>query len=260
MMKGKKKTHNFTTGKVSGGKTKKKRKRRLYFGPETDIAIMEYQKTDCHNEKKELYHKTIQPSFSKLAENLIFIHGFAKNHHSYENLKSDCVSFLFETLEKFDTSRGTKAFSYFNIVAKHWLIIQSKKKVKNLTRHVSMSNFKEMKATDKESIEMYNYVMSQDDQAIGKENKEILFEMINKIKKRVNSQNEIACIHAIDTLFRKIDDLDYLNKRAVFVYLRDISGLTPKQLSVSMSNIRKYYRDIKKTNKDHYNFAIFFDD
>ena len=83
---------------------------------------------------------------------------------------------------------------------------------------------------------------------------------VEKIKKKVNSQNEIACIHAIDTLFKKIDDLDFLNKRAVFVYLRDISGLTPKQLSVSMSNIRKYYRDIQKTNKAHYSFSIFLED
>ena len=46
-------------------------------------------------------------------------------------LKSDCVSFLYETLEKFDPSKGSKAFSYFNVVAKNWLIIQSKKRVKN---------------------------------------------------------------------------------------------------------------------------------
>lgn len=250
-MKGKKRTANI--------KRKSKSKKKLYFGPETDQAILDYQNCEDDKSKKDIYHKIIQPSFAKLAENLIFIHGFAKNHHSYENLKSDCVSFLFETLEKFDTSRGTKAFSYFNIVAKHWLIIQSKKKIKNITRHVSMSNLNEMKNTDKEKIETYNYISSQDELAIAKENKDILFEMIEKIKKRVNSQNEIACMYAIETLFRKIDDLDYLNKRAVFVYLRDISGLTPKQLSVSMSNIRKHYRDIKKTNSDHYSFSIFLD-
>jgi hypothetical protein len=66
-------------------------------------------------------------------------------------------------------------------------------------------------------------------------------------------------MYAIETLFKKINDLDYLNKRAVFVYLRDISGLTPKQLSVSMSNIRKHYKDIKKTNINHYSFSIFLD-
>ena len=62
-----------------------------------------------------------------------------------------------------------------------------------------------------------------------------------------------------DEAQRITNELDYLNKRAVFVYLRDISGLTPKQLSVSMSNIRKHYKDIKKTNKNHYSFSIFLD-
>jgi hypothetical protein len=46
------------------------------------------------------------------------------------------------------------------------------------------------------------------------------------------------------TVFESIDDLDFLNKRAVFVYVRDISGLTPKQLSVAMSTIRKHYREL----------------
>ena len=41
-----------------------------------------------------------------------------------------------------------------------------------------------------------------------------------------------------------LDNLDFLNKRAIFVYLREISGLNPKQLSVSISNIRKYYREV----------------
>ena len=52
----------------------------------------------------------------------------------------------------------------------------------------------------------------------------------------------------------KIDELDFLNKRAVFVYMREISGLTPKQLSVAMSNIRKYYRDITHNNTEFFLF------
>lgn len=244
---GKKKTFNTQ-------RKRKKRKKRLYFGPETDLAILHYQQSDCIDARKKLYTDSIQPSFSKLAENLIFIHGFAKNHHSYESLKGDCVSFLFETLQKFDASRGTKAFSYFNVVAKNWLIIQSKKKVKNLTRHVSLDNFKDFKATDKEMVEMYNYVPPQDLKYISKENRIILIEMFKKIKKKINSQNEIACMSAIETLFDRLEDLDFLNKRAVFIYMRELSGLTPKQLSVSMSNIRKHYREIKNTDKEYYSF------
>jgi len=244
---GKKKVKNLT-------KRKKKSKRKLYFGPQTDEAINNYQKEEDLEKRKLIYTQVIQPSFSKLAENLIFIHGFAKNHHSYESLKGDCVSFLFETLQKFDGSRGTKAFSYFNVVAKNWLIIQSKKRVKNLTRHVSLTNFQDFKAQDKELIEMYNYVPPQDLRYISKENRLILTEMFGKIRKRINSPNEIACMGAIEVLFDKLDDLDFLNKRAVFIYMRELSGLTPKQLSVAMSNIRKHYRDIKKNNEEYYSF------
>ena len=126
--KGKKKTVKLPA------KRGRKKKKRLYFGPETDKAIFDFQNTECINERKEIYQNVIQPSFSKLAENLIFIHGFAKHHHSYEALKGDCIAFLYETLQKFDTSKGSKAFSYFNVVAKNWLIIQSRVKNKRRSR------------------------------------------------------------------------------------------------------------------------------
>ena len=58
-------------------------------------------------------------------------------------------------------------------------------------------------------------------------------------------KNEIACISAIIKIFEMVDQLDFLNKRAIFVYVRDISGLNSKQLSASMSSIRKLYREIK---------------
>jgi hypothetical protein len=81
-------------------------------------------------------------------------------------------------------------------------------------------------------------------------------EMFKKIRRKINSPNEISCMNAIETLFANIDDLDFLNKRAVFVYMREISGLTPKQLSVAMSNVRKHYKEIKKGDCEYY--SLFF--
>ena len=77
---------------------------------------------------------------------------------------------------------------------------------------------------------------------------------MDEIKGRLHNENEIACMSAIITLFGKIDDLDLLNKRAVFVYMRELSSLTPKQLSVAMSSIRKHYKDLLKDDR----FDIFF--
>ena len=64
----------------------------------------------------------------------------------------------------------------------------------------------------------------------------------------------MACIDAIISLFERVDDLELLNKRAVFIYLRDISNLSPKQLSVTMSTIRKHYRDI--TGRDDFSLVF----
>ena len=113
-----------------------------------------------------------------------------------------------------------------------------------------MTNFKTMNRNDKASIENYQIIPSQETLMIMKQNKELLFVLLEKIKTRLSNQNEIACANAIITLFNKIDELDFLNKRAVFVYMRELSNLTPKQLSVAMSNIRKHYKEIIKNNED----------
>ena len=237
-------------------KKKKKRKKRMYFGKDTHDSIVKFQDTETIKEKNVVYCEEIKPSFEKLVENLIFIHGFASGEVSAFELKNDCVSFLYETLEKFDASKGSKAFSYFNVVAKNWLIIQSKKRYKRKIRHVSLANFHDLKVVDKQQIETYQMIPSQEKQMIMNQNKKMLIPLFIKIKNKITNQNEIACIDAIITLFNKIDELDFLNKRAVFVYMRELSKLSPKQLSVAMSNIRKHYKDIVK-NDDDLNFFLF---
>ena len=87
-----------------------------------------------------------------------------------------------------------------------------------------------------------------------KESKDNLSKLMKEIRRKLNNENEISCMDAIITLFEKIDELDLLNKRAVFVYLRNLSNLNPKQLSIAMSAIRKHYRTLVKND----NFDIFF--
>ena len=227
--------------------TKKKAKRKPYFGKDAHNAIIQYQQSECNLNKNKIYTNQIRPSFEKLAENLIFIHGFSNSKETFSVLKSDCVTFLFEILQKFDGSKGTKAFSYFNVCAKNFLIIQTKKKNKNRSRSVCIHD-ENLSITDKQSIENHQVVDSQESTIIKKEDKGLMIDMIQSIKNKVTSHNEKCCLIAIETLFKNINDLDYLNKRAIFVYLRELSGLNAKQLSVSMSNIRKIYKDIKKNN------------
>ena len=87
-----------------------------------------------------------------------------------------------------------------------------------------------------------------------KENIIIIKELLVSIKGELENNNDLKCMNAIITVFENVDKLDFLNKRGIFVYIREISGLNSKQLSCSMTNIRRKYRAKAGADKD---FNIF---
>lgn len=230
---------------------KKGAKKNLYFHQGTQDAIIEYQNCENRNEKEKIYVTQILPAFVQLTESLIFIHGFAKGL-DFDSLKNDCVTHLYETIGKWDPERGTKAFSYFNVVAKHYLIIQTKKHKKN-TRYISLDDESSLNYTEKKMVENHQVLPGPDDILIELAQSDEIQKLLVEIRGRVSKENEIRCIDAILEIFEKVDELDFLNKRAIFVYLREISGLTPKKLSIAMSVIRKHYRELARSD----DFGIF---
>lgn len=219
-----------------------KDKLKLYFNSDTQDAIVAYQTETLKKEKDKLYVEKILPAFKKLVENLINIHKFTGMHDTYEELKNDCVNFLFETIHKFDASRGTNAFSYFNVVAKNWLIIKTKQKSQRTKKSVSLDDPQSLTTHESLIIEEYNTVEAQD----------LFFEpggtvegtigLLYEIRSRVKTENELTCINAIITIFENIDEIDLLNKSAVLLYMRELSGLSPKQLTTAMQSIKRRYK------------------
>jgi hypothetical protein len=224
-------------------------KRNMYFTKDTQASIESYQHQEDKDEREKIYKKEIAPAFEQLAESLIYVYGFNSPYETVASMKDDCVAFLYETIHKWDPERGTKAFSYFNVVAKNWLIIRCRNAKKNFHRHVSMSDLSVLNSNDKHTIASYQVVPSPQEILEKANYKDELFSVITEIETRVKKQNEITCVKAIRTVFENIDNLDFLNKRAIYVYIREISGLNSKQLSVAMSKIRKHYKDIVKDER-----------
>jgi len=234
------------TSKTLKKKVSKANDLKYYFHSGTHTAIINFQSETNHKLKEDIYVKEILPAFNKLVENLIYIHGNPLVIAS-DDFKSDCITFLYETLKKFDASRGTKAFSYFNVVAKNWIIVKSRQKLKQNNRHISIED----KGVITE-IEMIPFTLGKHDPLVNAEsdyNETItnINTMLEKVKNRLVCDNDKICMDSIIKLFDNIDNLESLNKRAIFVYVRDMTNLTPKQLSLSMSAIRKHYREISKS-------------
>jgi len=220
----------------------------LYFDATTQQSIIEFQLSCDSSERHEIYIDRIMPAFNKLVESLIFTYGFASPNEPIEHMKNDCVTFLYESLHKFDATRGKKAFSYFNVIARNWLVISSKNRQKKVKRFVSIEDLKDSKCGEAEAYKNALIHHGPEEQMINSLQREIVIEMLDKIKRQLVHQHEHDCLDAIVTVFNQIDELDFLNKRAIFVYVKNISNLNQKQLGSAMSVIRKHYRAITKGN------------
>lgn len=223
--------------------------RNMYFGESVQDSIELYHNTECVVKKAKIFEDLINPAFDQLVEKLIKVYDFKTTSSSLEELKSECVTFLYESMHKWDSSRGSKAFSYFNVVAKNWLIINTRKQLKKSSVSVSLEDFDLLSPNQKAQIEEYSVVPSPEDNLVLLETKFEIIKMLDDMKVKVSNENEMRCLHAVETLFSSIDELELLNKRAIRVYLVEISGLDKKSISKSLSALKKYYRSSLKENK-----------
>tara|TARA_B100000212_G_scaffold240799_2_gene183448 strand:- start:2707 stop:3438 length:732 start_codon:yes stop_codon:yes gene_type:complete len=231
-------------------KTKKtKSKKKMYFGNEVQQKIVEYQKASDIRKKHRIYTDNIFPAFNELVQNLVSVYGFKSSNEDIEHLKSDCISFLYETIHKWNEDKGTKAFSYFNVCAKNYLTIHSKRLLKISKRSVYLDDKDSLTNQDKEVIYDQEYTDPEGLIALSKNRFKVIMEIVDFIEEEIKEDRDKRCCIAIRKIYNSIDEIDFFNKRAVFVYLREISGLNSTELSASLSNIRKIYRKNVGENK-----------
>ncbi len=56
---------------------------------------------------------------------------------------------------------------------------------------------------------------------------------------------ERKVLQAIKILFSSTDDIEIFNKKAIYLYMREITGLNTKQIVNNLNRIRKRYRMFK---------------
>jgi len=234
-MRGKKKIKSSTSSESS---------KELYFGPETHLAICEFKQSTCQIDRERIYTNDIRPAIETLVENLIRIYSVSNQLNSYSEIKNDCVNFLYENLCKFDESRGTKAFSYFNVVARNWLFLYMRKINKHAGKHISLSDLSLLSKKDKNEIAKYSVVESPEVVMVENERREEIRGILTRINTRLTDENEKACMQAIMSVFEHVEDIDILHKRAILIYIRDISNLPQNQLSSALGSIRRHYKKL----------------
>jgi hypothetical protein len=217
-----------------------------YFTAETQEAIVQFQQAATIQEKHKLYTTRIMPAFDTLVSNLINVYGYRVAFDSKSDLKNECIELLYTVLGKFNNALGTKAFSYFNVVASHWLIIRSKNNLKHTHMLASLDDRTQFTAHELTIIENYHVAPSPDEVVTGTEEKDKLKKLFALIETQLTEEADKACLDSIKVILENVEDIDIVNRRAVLLYLREISRIAPKKLSQALAKIRSHYPSAKE--------------
>lgn len=211
----------------------------MYFTQEHEQAIVEYCSIDCQQTKERLYKDMIQPVFSQMVDKIVFTYRFT-SLPDIDDLRDECKVYLTTILGKFDPAKGSKAFSYFSVVTKNWFIHKVKKNKKRLEREVPL-DVAEMDA----NIHMIDKSPSFQDEEIRKERMAELRKEMATWQPDFSKEKEKKVYDAVLVLFDSVDEIEIFNKKAIYLYLRELTGLNTKQIVTQLNKMKKRYKDFK---------------
>ena len=223
---------------------KKKKKSGVYFTQATEDAIVKYNKCEDFDEKSRIYEKEIHYAFFKLTENIIHTFKFYYTEvDEIEHLQHEVITFLLSKIHLFDPSKGAKAYSYFGTIAKRYLILSNQK---NYKKRVDTAPVSTLEENDEHSYTIDD--ISSDDKL--SQFIDVYTEYFTKnIFTLFPKEHDAQVADAILEIFRKRETIDIFNKKALYIYIREMVDVkTPK--------ITKIANQLYDIFKDNYIFYL----
>ena len=234
-------------------KKRKKKSKNQYFTQATENAIVRYNNSADPEERSEIYRKEIHYAFFKLTENIIHTFKFYYTEvDNIEHLQHEVITFLLDKIHLFDQTKGAKAFSYFGTIAKRYLIIQN---TKNYKKRVDKAPVEELHHDLKYSYDIDYNPMEKDHLS------DFMDEYIEYCTENIYNifpkEKDAMVADAILELFRKREVMDIFNKKALYLYIREMVDVkTPHitRIANQLGDIFKahfmFYKEHGYTNFD----------
>jgi hypothetical protein len=223
---------------------------KIYWTTDTENAIVEFNASTDLDEREIIFRERIHPAIDKLAENIINRFKFPYIDGTFDDIKNQVVSFLVLNLHKYAQNKG-KAFSYFSIVAKNYLVLNNNTSYRDELRSAPIVDtstdetfLMEEVLTTKPDIESSHRDTSEFISLLIKfwdDNLEILF------KKR--RDREIA--NAVVELMRRANNIENFNKKALYLLIREMTNNKTVHITKVINKMKvhviKHMKEYRKT-------------
>ena len=214
---------------------RKKSKKRLYFDLDVQDAIIRYNSNPTdYTLRNKIYRDEIHHAFDKLCENIINTFKFSYFDEPFEEVKNSVVAFLVMNMHKYDHTKGAKAFSYFSIVAKNYLILHNN------------NNYKKFKTHDDISVLDYTnshktFNLNERREDLKQFMNEFILYLDNEIPIIFKKQKNRDIAYAIIEIMKSRDEIEQFNKKALYILIREMTDVKTSDITKVVNIFKKYY-------------------
>jgi hypothetical protein len=215
--------------------------KKIYFTRQVDKAIEKYNNIpkSNHDERNKLFEDQIYVPLRELIKNVIVSFNFHVScNEDIEDLINECMYFIMSKLDKFQYKEG-KAFSYFSITCKNYLIQKSKKHNKHKIDTVFYDNNLNNNINEY-SIGLYEESNIDFDSTADKLKFLEYMKAFYSTSKKQNDKNVSQAIIYIYENSKLLNEFEQnkSNKKAAYFMIKEIVNIDTKQLTRIVNKIK----------------------
>ena len=216
-----------------------------YFTQETEDAIVLYNASSDPVFRSRLFSKELYYPFYKMIENIIHTFKFYyMDVESVEDLKHEVMAVIVEEkLGGFNPENGAKAFSYFQTIIKRWLIQYNNNNYKKLKQ---IGSFDEIHDSYESNIEDINTRKI----PIAKMVDSFVENCYDNFEELFTKEQDREVADAVLTLFRTRYDVEIFKKKALYIYIREMTECETPTLTRVINKLRDEFVFMQKNYID----------
>lgn len=196
---------------------------KVYFTEDTEQAIIEYNKSTDQDERDRIFRERIHAPVDKLAENIINRFKFPYIDGNFEDIKNQVVSFLVLNLHKFTEDKG-KAFSYFSVVAKNYLVLHNNNSYRDELRSTYIVD-----SSSDESFLLEEVLTTKPEVESSQKDTSDFIELLIQywdfnLDRIFKKKRDKDIANAVVELMKRANTIENFNKKALYVLIREMTN------------------------------------
>ena len=211
------------------------RKNKLYFTQDTEDAIIAYNEDSSNALRNKVFNDYIHKPLFKMAENLIHRYKFYHFDAATKDVQHEVIAFLLEKLPKYTQGKG-KAFSYFSIVAKNYLIQNNYKHYNRKKGKADVLEIDNQRNITNESIRGEYQSEVQDFYHLFIEHVEDNIDTVIKYKR------DIPIAYAVLEIFKTCENIETYNKKALYIMVREMVNVKTQYITRVVNILKEEYK------------------